>query len=87
MEISVGGIYQIKKASRGGTTKPIELKLTVAEREYQDSKMKLDYMSDFVIAMKKEVEGTMMLHVDGSPAEMDTESIIKDIEKKIKEIR
>lgn len=66
--------------------KPIELKLTVAEREYQDSKMKLDYMSDFVIAMKKEVEGTMMLHVDGSPAEMDTESIIKDIEKKIKEI-
>lgn len=64
--------------------KPIEIKLTVAEREYQDSKMKLDYMSDFVIAMKKEVEGTMMLNIDGSPAEKDTESIIKDIEKKIK---
>lgn len=66
--------------------KPIEIKLTVAEREYQDSKMKLDYMSDFVIAMKKEVEGTMMLNIDGSPAEKDTESIIKDIEKKIKEV-
>ena len=66
--------------------KPIEIKLTVAEREYQDSKMKLDYMSDFVIAMKKEVEGTMMLNIDGSPAEKDTESIIKDIEKEIKEV-
>lgn len=28
----------------------------------------------------------MMLHVDGSPAEMDTESIIKDIEKKLKRL-
>lgn len=66
--------------------KPIEIKLTVAEREYQDSKMKLDYMSDFVIAMKKEVEGTMMLNIDGSPAEKDTESIIKDIEKKLRKL-
>ena len=66
--------------------KPIEIKLTVAEREYQNSKMKLDYMSDFVIAMKKEVEGTMMLNIDGSPAEKDTESIIKDIEKKLSKL-
>ena len=66
--------------------KPTKLDIQVAEREYQDSKMKLDYMSGFMIALKKEVEGTMKLHVDGSPAEKDTNSIIKDIEKRIKEI-
>lgn len=66
--------------------KPTKLDIQVAEREYQDSKMKLDYMSGFMIALKKEVEGTMKLHVDGSPAEKDTTSIIKDIEKRIKEI-
>lgn len=55
MEISVGGIFQIKKQAEEDA-KPIELKLTVAEREYQDSKMKLDYMSDFVIAMKKRLK-------------------------------
>lgn len=66
--------------------KPTKLDVQIAEREYQDSKMKLDYMSDFVVAMKKEVEGTMKLHVDGSPAEKDTKSIIKDIEEKIKKI-
>lgn len=84
-ESALDEFYRLKKQAEEDA-KPIELKLTVAEKEYQDSKMKLDYMSDFVIAMKKEVEGTMMLHVDGSPAEKDTESIIKDIEKKIKEI-
>lgn len=84
-ESALDEFYRLKKQAEEDA-KPIELKLTVAEKEYQDSKMKLDYMSDFVIAMKKEVEGTMMLHVDGSPAEKDTESIIKDIEEKIKKI-
>lgn len=63
---------------------PTEMDVRLSESSYRNAEEKFDYLSDFATAMKKEVEGTMALHVDGTHAERDTDSIIAELEGKLK---
>ena len=63
---------------------PTEMDVRLSESSYRNAKEKFDYLSDFATAMKKEVESTMSLNVDGTHAERDTVSIIAELEGKLK---
>lgn len=75
-------IEKIEEAKRRASV-PTEMDVRIAESSYRNVKERFDYLSDFAAAMKKEVEGTMSLHVDGTHAERDTEAIIGEVEKKL----
>lgn len=75
-------LWKIEDAKRRASV-PTEMDVRIAESSYRNIKEQFDYLSDFAAAMKKEVEGTMSLHVDGTHAERDTEAIIGEVEKKL----
>lgn len=75
-------LWKIEDAKRRASV-PTEMDVRIAESSYRNIKEQFDYLSDFAAAMKKEVEGTMSLHVDGTHAEGDTEAIIGEVEKKL----
>lgn len=75
-------IEKIEEAKRRASV-PTEMDVRIAESSYRNVKERFDYLSDFAAAMKKEVEGTMSLHVDGTHAERDTDAIIGEVEKKL----
>lgn len=76
-------LWKIEDAKRRISV-PTEMDVRLSESSYRNAKEKFDYLSDFATAMKKEVEGTMALHVDGTHAERDTDSIIAELEGKLK---
>lgn len=78
-------LWKIEDAKRRASV-PTEMDVRIAESSYRNIKEQFDYLSDFAAAMKKEVEGTMSLHVDGTHAERDTESIIAEVEKKLEQM-
>lgn len=75
-------LWKMEEAKRRASV-PTEMDVRIAESSYRNVKERFDYLSDFAAAMKKEVEGTMSLHVDGTHAERDTEAIIGEVEKKL----
>lgn len=75
-------LWKMEEAKRRASV-PTEMDVRIAESSYRNIKEQFDYLSDFAAAMKKEVEGTMSLHVDGTHAERDTEAIIGEVEKKL----
>lgn len=75
-------LWKIEDAKRRASV-PTEMDVRIAESSYRNVKEQFDYLSDFAAAMKKEVEGTMSLHVDGTHAERDTDAIIGEVEKKL----
>lgn len=78
-------LWKIEDAKRRASV-PTEMDVRIAESSYRNIKEQFDYLSDFAAAMKKEVEGTMSLHVDGTHAERDTEAIIGEVEKKLEQM-
>lgn len=78
-------LWKIEDAKRRASV-PTEMDVRIAESSYRNIKEQFDYLSDFAAAMKKEVEGTMSVHVDGTHAERDTESIIAEVEKKLEQM-
>ena len=76
-------LWKIEDAKRRISV-PTEMDVRLSESSYRNAKEKFDDLSDFDTAMKKEVEGTMALHVDGTHAERDTDSIIAELEGKLK---
>ena len=65
-------------------SEPTEIDVKLAEKEYEESKEELEYLSNFVLAMKSDIEGNPInVPFDGNEAER----IISDLEGKADKLR
>ncbi len=75
--------------ARKALEKPTELSVKVAKEDYEQSRLMLQYMSDFALAKKNEIEGDdikIPFSTDGAKAERGTDEVVKEIEGRIKSI-
>lgn len=63
---------------------PTKIDIELAKDKFEQSKKNFDYISDFVLAMKNEIEGAPIeIPLDGDNSILKTDDVIKEIENKI----
>ncbi len=63
---------------------PTKIDVELSKTAYEESKAKLDYLSDFAVAMKNEIEGNpITVPFDSGKSARDTDAIISEIQDKI----
>lgn len=78
-----GELGKIQKAKDELST-PTEIEIKLAEKEYKQSKESLDYLSNFALAMKNDIErNPTKVPFDGSEADR----VISELESKTNELR